>query len=174
MSNEAPIVIAPRPVRLTSSFFTYKQDSDDVKLAFNVPESSSSRSPLPSEALEEFLSILTPSLLHKPRTLAFPTLLPERNIALYPAQIRPDQTPSPRDDPQRIPEAPKSDSKSGQVDFDSRWFSSVLLSSPVSRLHTRNPFQRYHELRSPTPISPINAAAIPLPSPTPSELIEDV
>lgn len=152
MSNEAPIVLAPRPVRLASSFFTYRQDSDDVKLTFNVPESSSSRyllsilshshrrlistswrSPLSSEALEEFLSILTPSLLHKPRTLAFPTLLPERNIALYPAQISADQTPSPRADAQRLSDAPKPDSMSGHVDFDSRWFSSVFLCKSLLR-----------------------------------------
>ena len=85
------------------------------------------RSPLPSEALEEFLSILTPSFLHKPRTLAFPTLLPDRNMALYPAQLRADQTPSPRSDQQRCPDPPQSDTKTGFMDFDARFFSSVLL-----------------------------------------------
>jgi len=44
MSHETPIVVAPRPVR----FFTR---SDDFKVSFNDP------------ALEEFLSILKPSLV---------------------------------------------------------------------------------------------------------------
>ncbi|KDR81466.1 hypothetical protein GALMADRAFT_239415 [Galerina marginata CBS 339.88] len=170
MSNETPIVVAPRPVRLSSAFFTCRQDSDDLRLAFNVPESlsrASSRSALPSEALEEFLSILTPSFLHKPRSLTF---LPDRNISLRPVQHRIDH--DSRDDLQQ-PESPKSDSKPAQVDSDARWFSSVFLSSPVSRTHTRNPFQRHHEPRSP-PVSPLTPAAVPLPSPTPDELIENI
>ena len=49
--------------------------------------------------------------------------------------------------------------------------------SPISRLHTRNPFQRHpsYEINAPpTGLSPLapSPSAIPLPLPTPDELIE--
>ncbi|PPQ78519.1 hypothetical protein CVT25_011791 [Psilocybe cyanescens] len=168
-NNENPIVVAPRPVRLSSTFFS----SD--KLAFNVPDSlsrTSSRSALPSEALEEFLSILTPSFLHKPRSLAFPAFMPERNINFRQVQQRLELDSR---DNSLHPESPKLDSKPAQADTDVRWFSSVLLSSPVSRMHTRNPFQRNHDARSPPPAPPLTPAAVPLPpSPSPDEFVETI
>lgn len=118
MNSEAPIVVAPRPVRL------------------NLPDSS--RVALPSEALDEFLSILTPAFLRKPR----------------PFRPRPtDELSDPKPDP------------------DGRWIASTLLSSPVSRTHTRNPFQRNNG-RSPIPAPPLTPAAVPLPTPSPNELAE--
>lgn len=42
-------------------------------------------------------------------------------------------------------------------------------------MHTRNPFQRqrsYPELMSPSPLASISPAAIPLPLPTPDEMLE--
>ncbi|KAH9484152.1 hypothetical protein JR316_0003632 [Psilocybe cubensis] len=161
-NNEIPIVVAPRPVRLSPSFFAAD------RIAFNVPEAlsrASSRSALPSEALEEFLSILTPSFIHKPRSIAFPALLPDRNISFR--QVQQLDT----HDSSLNPESPKSDSKPAHVETDVRWFSSVLLSSPVSRMHTRNPFQRSRDARSPPPLPPLTPAAVPLPpSPAPDSI----
>jgi len=72
-----------------------------------------------------------------------------------------------------------------------RWFSSGLLgeltqylgefwltlqyhplASPISRMHTRNPFFRHVTAQSPAPALPLSPAAIPLPTPTPDELLD--
>ncbi|KAF8969917.1 hypothetical protein BDZ97DRAFT_1754329 [Flammula alnicola] len=196
MSNEAPIVVAPRPVRLSQTFFHLRQDSDDnLKLAsmsqtavLLLADLCKSSSALPSEALEEFLSILTPSFLRKPRSLTFPAILPDhqqqqqRTNFRQPSRgpfdlLRGDHEPRTDDLAQHISqEIVLADSnKLSHFDLDARWsFSSTpgLLSSPISRMQTRNPFQRGHDVRSPVPITPLTPAAVPLPTPTPDELIE--
>ncbi|TEB35963.1 hypothetical protein FA13DRAFT_1727524 [Coprinellus micaceus] len=51
----------------------------------------------------------------------------------------------------------------------SRWLRHSVLSSPVSRMQTRNPFlKQIVELPRP----PLSPAAVPLPTPTPSEMLE--
>ncbi|KAF5322065.1 hypothetical protein D9619_000509 [Psilocybe cf. subviscida] len=91
-SHEVALV-APRPVRISHAAFFHVQQRDadysdyagsgshlspgaGIKLAAfsSTPERTSPRSSLPSEALEEFLSILTPSFMRKPR--AFPAFDP--------------------------------------------------------------------------------------------------
>jgi len=87
MSNERPIVVAPRPVRL-ATLFTRKPDSEFSFIAdiTTEPPDRTSRPPsaaaLPPEALDEFLSILRPSFLRKPRSVSFPSLLPDRPVSL--------------------------------------------------------------------------------------------
>jgi hypothetical protein len=89
MSNERLIVVAPRPVRL-ATLFTRRQDSEFSFIAdiTTEPPDRTSRPPssttaaLPPEALDEFLTILRPSFLRKPRSVTFPSLLPDRSIAL--------------------------------------------------------------------------------------------
>lgn len=50
-----------------------------------------------------------------------------------------------------------------------RWLRHSVLSSPVSRMHTRNPFLKHiAEL----PVPPLSPAAVPLPTPSPNELHE--
>ncbi|KAJ7582621.1 hypothetical protein C8J56DRAFT_1055670 [Mycena floridula] len=52
-----------------------------------------------------------------------------------------------------------------------RWFSSNVLSSPISRNNTRNPFQRNVHHLSPSPIlTSLSPSAVPLPLPTPDEV----
>jgi hypothetical protein len=48
----------------------------------------------------------------------------------------------------------------------------IRSASPISRMHTRNPFLRHAALQSPTPVVPLSPAAIPLPTPTPDELLD--
>ena len=127
-------------------------------------------SALQTEALEEFLSILRPSFLRKPRSL---TTKPRHRLDVtsdhYSLDSRDLTTPPDTQD----------------IHPDVRWFSSSLLcayavsnlhfsyshpmslASPVSRMHTRNPFLRRSEDRSLTP------AAVPLPLPTPDELVDN-
>lgn len=52
----------------------------------------------------------------------------------------------------------------------------MSLASPVSRMHTRNPFLRHSDDRSPVPCAPsapLTPAAVPLPLPTPDELVDN-
>ncbi|CAA7267912.1 unnamed protein product [Cyclocybe aegerita] len=201
MSNESPIVVAPRPVRLASAFFSRRQDTEDLKVSFfaDIRESPSpasaeqprslSRSPsysrppssaLPSEALDEFLSILRPTFARKPRPAAFPAFLPERPLAFRPLQRIDGPAPAdradldPRDDHLPTPDE-HTEPRQPQQELDVRWFSSSLLSSPISRMHTRNPFQRNHDTHSPVPSpSPLSPAAVPLPAPSPTEFLDTI
>ncbi|KAF8797886.1 hypothetical protein BYT27DRAFT_7178063 [Phlegmacium glaucopus] len=166
MSNERPNVVAPRPVRIANSFFS----KDDLKVSFyadiadiadkHSPEQP--RSALQTEALEEFLSILRPSFLRKPRSL---TTRPRHRLDVTSDHHNLD----PRDRTTPL------DSQEIHLEPDARWFSSSILSSPISRMHTRNPFLRNSDNRSPAPIAPLTPltpAAIPLPLPTPDELVD--
>jgi len=151
---------------------------------------SSPRSSLPSEALEEFLSILNPSFFPP----SSPILRARRNGASlpnYPYQYRARVLHSRGDsitlveDVDRAryngsagsPEVTIGDDATNdheRHDADTfRWFATSTLSSPISRMHTRNPFPvgllRTNQSSTPSPISP---RAVPLPSPTPDEMME--
>jgi len=164
MSNERPNLVAPRPVRLSNTFF----QRDDLKVSFYADIADIAdkpRSPdrpcsaFQTEALEEFLSILRPSFMRKPRSL---TTKPRHRLDVadhHNIDSRDLTTPPGMQDI--------------HVEPDARWFSSSLLSSPVSRMHTRNPFLRNSDNRSPATIAPLTPAAIPLPLPTPDELVDN-
>jgi len=185
MSNERLNVVAPRPVRIANSFF----QKDDLKVSFyaDIADIADKQSPdrprstLQTEALEEFLSILRPSFLRKPRALA---TRPRHRLDATSDHYSPeshDLTTPP-------------DTQDIHLEPDARWFSSSLLSSPVSRMHTRNPFLRNPNNHSPasltpiTPLAPITPlvptsplapttplapAAVPLPPPSPDELVDN-
>ncbi|KAI9446685.1 hypothetical protein H4582DRAFT_1907584 [Lactarius indigo] len=214
-------LVAPRPVRLTNFSIhlpsPHRHHSlritstpadpvdplDDDPLIHLDPDSlspktsprASPRSTLPSEALEEFLSILRPSLF-PPRS---PTLRPIR----YPISAFHDRTfslpPKPLGGIDNLPVLPREDSRNPtkHTNFASRVlpqheneendtrpvtpprvFSPGPLASPISRMHTRNPFQRHASYEPPfasgayLPLQDrtLSPAAIALPSPTPSEL----
>ncbi|KAF8184896.1 hypothetical protein K438DRAFT_1837057 [Mycena galopus ATCC 62051] len=204
------ILVAPRPVRLNTAFFTRRMVSgpdhlervrfdenaeiDDRKIPElsdkDIPsQRSSPRSGLPTEALEEFLSILRPSFFPPPSPVLL--TLRQRSVSVqhersYSLKGRGLQQKNElveelevarSTQPSRNTQTPDAESD----DFDGstlpvRWFTNVL-SSPISRMHTRNPFQRhssYPGLVSPGPVSPIalSPAAVPLPLPTPDEMIE--
>jgi hypothetical protein len=246
-ASHNPPLVAPRPVRLTSgsphSFLVRSQpirlvsapaeqqerDSNDDAW----PESSGSsdkeraspgaspRSSLPSEALEEFLSILRPSFLpsspNRPRRSGSVPTFPyaykaSRRIelvhhkseysGLYDVEEleRSRSTQLSRNASSGTPESASEkdadgidDLKPREIDgLPLRWFASGNLSSPVSRMHTRNPFQRHPSyeialsgfipsnpaspsIHSPGPSAmpvPMSPATIPLPPPSPGEVIE--
>ncbi|KAK0240609.1 hypothetical protein EDD85DRAFT_825931 [Armillaria nabsnona] len=190
-SNECnPVLVAPRPVRLaTASFSNFivrpasrveeinklssTTSSDSRELSSSPSLRSSPRSALSTEALEEFLSILRPSLsLFPPHS---PVLRTTTAFAL-----------------KAIAQASDSDSAADtgaeavsvgldmedELNFRQyQWFSNAILSSPISRTNTRNPFQRQRQLAitpSPTVVNSLqlSPAAIPLPLPTPDEVLE--
>jgi len=192
MSTERPIVVAPRPVRL-GTLFTRKQDSEFSFIAdiTTDPPDRASRPPsaaaLPPEALDEFLSILRPSFLRKPRSVTFPSFLTDRPIALRQLprvdsradKVAYDLCAAVADDSTLMNASltqvdDYADLRVIQPEPDARqWFSSTLLASPISRFHTRNPFQRNRE-GSPAPTSPLNPASVPLPTPSPTEFLENI
>lgn len=155
-------------------------------------------SSLPSEALEEFLSILRPAMF--PPTS--PILRPRRNASMSLSlgmQYRPrtkfdliqskaeqqctDQTDDADAEKGAATYSPEPFGDNFTVNWDghasevtSRWHAQ-MLASPVSRMHTRNPFPRYASQEvvrpSPTmPSTPVSPAAVPLPVPSPDELRE--
>ncbi|KAK7060256.1 hypothetical protein VNI00_001021 [Paramarasmius palmivorus] len=194
-----------QPVRLVSAPESLERNpsSEDIKpdLLSEPPSErevssprAASRSTLPSEALEEFLSILKPGIfpprspVRSRRQISIPSLQSyayrgRSRIEGIPATpgngdeleiVRSNQS-------SRNTRTPESVDGLDGVDFQIldledtsfRWFTSNMLSSPVSRSNTRNPFQRY--LQSPVTVSPFSSlspAAIPLPLPTPDELVE--
>ncbi|KAJ7261338.1 hypothetical protein B0H12DRAFT_1106344 [Mycena haematopus] len=213
LTNDNPVLVAPRPVRLNTLFTRSRMVSssdqvervrdenseiDDRKISEfsdkDIPsQRSSPRSGLPTEALEEFLSILRPSFFPPPSpvlltrrqgSVPLPTFQHERSYSLKGRALLQQKNEfveelevSRSTQPSRNTQTPDAECD----DFDGntlpiRWFTNVL-SSPISRLHTRNPFQRhssYPGLTSPGPVSPIalSPAAVPLPLPTPDEMIE--
>lgn len=163
MSNERPILVAPRPVRLASTFFNRKQETDFTIIAEISPDPQDrlSRPPssaaLPSEALDEFLSILKPSFMRKPRSVTFPTFLQERPLALWQLP-RVDSRTEPRDAGATVCEdhllclssttEHSTDIRLLHPDSDARqWFSSTILGKclyvdddhAISRLSTSIP-----------------------------------
>ncbi|TFK42730.1 hypothetical protein BDQ12DRAFT_676714 [Crucibulum laeve] len=164
---------------------------------------ASPRSALSSEALEEFLSILRPSffpptspILRSRRSAAanLPTFQYERPFSfkslgrlenMLPKYDHDEADISRSSQPSRASTSKTPDYTDAENIIDGdftetenmsfRWFPSGVLSSPISRMHTRNPFQRQGSTKSPgpmSPISPLSPAAIPLPLPTPDEMTE--
>ncbi|KAH7889899.1 hypothetical protein F5I97DRAFT_1934709 [Phlebopus sp. FC_14] len=166
----------------------------------------SPRSSLPSEALEEFLSILRPAMLAP----SSPILRPRRNGAMslpafgasYRSKAKIDSVLSKGEhtvsnsaeesdvdkhqttgSPDPIAEHLTGNWDSYATEMASRWHAQVL-GSPISRMHTRNPFPRYasHDVAlsgilsassSPVvPSAPISPAEVPLPLPSPDEMLE--
>ncbi|KAF7295324.1 hypothetical protein MIND_01071700 [Mycena indigotica] len=199
-----PVLVAPRPVRLSNLLTTRNRilsGPDHVERAKVSDETveisgleeiapsqrSSPRSPLPSEALEEFLSILRPSFFpptspvlftRRAGAVSLPTFQHERSYSfkgrgfLKNDLIMEELEASRSTQPSRNMHTPDNEDEADTNTLPVRWFTSSVLSSPISRTHTRNPFSR-HILASPSPISPItlSPAAIPLPLPTPDELV---
>ncbi|KAJ6488600.1 hypothetical protein C8R47DRAFT_1126246 [Mycena vitilis] len=215
-ANENPVLVAPRPVRLNTlltrsrmlagsdhlervRFTDENSDIDDRKISESFDKDissqrSSPRSGLPSEALEEFLSILRPSffppsspvlITRRQGAVSLPTFQHERSYSIKGRALLQQKNDvveelevSRSTQPSRNTQTPDKETD----DFDGsslpvRWFSSNVLSSPISRMHTRNPFQRHSSYPgqvSPGPMSPmsLSPAAIPLPLPTAEEMIE--
>jgi hypothetical protein len=156
---------------------------------------ASPRPSLPSEALEEFLSILRPAIFPP----SSPVLLSRRNGAVsipafgvsYKSRSKLDTSHSKgeqqisclleeldvdKQTPTYTPE-PIAESFTGNWDIygseiTSRWHAQVLA-SPISRMHTRNPFPRYASQDLALSVhSRSSPAAVPLPSPSPDETLE--
>ncbi|TFK29793.1 hypothetical protein FA15DRAFT_663061 [Coprinopsis marcescibilis] len=196
---DLPVLVAPRPVRISSAFafarptrLPFRSDSDNyADIPSKSPSPLSGRSStLPSEALEEFLAILKPSFFPSTsptfgkacRSLTIPAFHQyERPLALRSRQ-RFDNHPYMRSENTDIADIPSTtldslpgeqqDSFLEQHDQDgpaNRWLRFGPLSSPVSRIHTRNPFlKQFHDQHTIRALSP---AAIPLPTPTPDEFM---
>lgn len=231
--NDNPLLVAPRPVRITSHFartthlklvapqvdhVMLSEDTehvDEYKQPTRVDSSVSSdkdlsspraspRSSLPSEALEEFLSICMGW-----KCPSSPVLRPRRNGAVslptfglpYRSRSRVDFIHAKGDlssitlteenewvprarSPQTLYERDELENLDVQDLDTQRWNITHTLSSPISR--ARNPFLRHPSydtalsgisnfsqssppITSATPMSP---AAVPLPVPTPDELIK--
>ncbi|KIJ60666.1 hypothetical protein HYDPIDRAFT_189931 [Hydnomerulius pinastri MD-312] len=249
--NDNPVLIAPRPVRVASTYPHFARsahlrliaapiDSERVKISEeneNIDElkhpsrihssassdkeshspRASPRSNLPSEALEEFLSILRPAMFPP----SSPILRPRRNGAVslptfgvsYKPRTKIDTTHSKGDQaisnlaeesdaekftPTCSPE-PVAEHITGNWDTygsEIRWHAQILgftdlvgylhlwSASPISRMHTRNPFPRHGSQdmtltgilstrSSPAVTStPVSPAAVPLPVPSPDEMLE--
>ncbi|KAH9966415.1 hypothetical protein BC827DRAFT_1175639 [Russula dissimulans] len=202
--RQHPLRIASTPADPVDRLFLADSPLDDDPLLHLDPDSkspkasprSSPRSSLPSEALEEFLSILRPSLF-PPRS---PILRPLR----YPLSSLHDRTltlPSKplsgidnlsvlsREDSRtpvkqlgaslgaRPPPLCENEENDVGPDTPPRYFGSGPLASPISRIHTRNPFQRHASYETSLVHAPylpqdraLSPASIALPSPTPSEM----
>ncbi|KAF8919674.1 hypothetical protein CPB85DRAFT_1277655 [Mucidula mucida] len=216
-SNDNPVLVAPRPVRLTSPFASRAHSirfvsapeanaQDDFKLAGLFPDSasdkdtgsprSSPRATLPSEALEEFLSILRPSIFpprspvhHARKSASLPTFQHDRSYSFKGRLLNVEES---SETPRALAQSPDlSENNESVVEFELvdadegqriRWFTSSVLSSPISRNNTRNPFQRHASYQisltpsptvrfSPSP-STLSPAAIPLPLPTADEMVD--
>ncbi|PCH38262.1 hypothetical protein WOLCODRAFT_136138 [Wolfiporia cocos MD-104 SS10] len=150
-----------------------------------VPASprASPRANLSSEALEEFLSILQSSTLRFPPTS--PILRASNGSAFfYRRSPHPSDVPDAADDIDGMTPA-----------YPFKLLGNGSLASPVSRMHTRNPFQRHPSYEAalsgvfrplsvspaptPAPTSPsaavaLSPATVPLPLPTPDESEMDV
>ncbi|KAF7311560.1 hypothetical protein MKEN_01058500 [Mycena kentingensis (nom. inval.)] len=190
-----PVLVAPRPVRFANSLITTRnrilQEPERAKSAASdennpavdpldkdIPPSqrSSPRSGLPSEALEEFLSILRPAFFpppspvlftRRPGSVTLPFTLKGRG--LFQSDLVGDGDVSRSPQPTCTPDNIEEELEANILPIPARWFTSNVLSSPISRMHTRNPLSRH--ILSPSPISPIalSPAAVPLPLPTPDE-----
>ncbi|KAG2020455.1 hypothetical protein CC2G_005795 [Coprinopsis cinerea AmutBmut pab1-1] len=184
--NDFGLIAAPRPVRLPAFTFARRvnaspsraDNDNNSDLASTSPSPLSGRSStLPSEALEEFLAILKPSFFPSTsptlgksrRSLNIPTFHQyERPLAFKPRQRLENQPvlKSDVDDPSDShPSAPTSPVPVGVH----RWLRFGPLSSPVSRMHTRNPFLKQITEQPGVAARTLSPAAIPLPTPDPDE-----
>ncbi|KAF5324486.1 hypothetical protein D9611_004544 [Ephemerocybe angulata] len=146
-----PILVAPRPVNAFSF----------ARSPVSTSPSPSRSAGLPSDALEEFLAILKPSPSKARRSFQY-----DRALVLRSPVQKVD------DKPDKPLEAESHDTVPEFQDQDgilNRWLRHTVLSSPVSRMHTRNPFLK-HIAELPAP--PLSPAAVPLPTPSPNELLE--
>ncbi|KAF9044977.1 hypothetical protein BJ165DRAFT_1527919 [Panaeolus papilionaceus] len=187
MSNERPnsgcFVVAPRPVRLSRN------------TEFNITSSQN----LPTEALEEFLSILKPTFLTMPRSYnfsgGFDRVSPLKHLTAS-GRFSPVGGPIPSGviangggaGGAEYPPAQEGRRSTGASPSPSQLSVDRSTSSPVSRMQTRNPFARNIDTRSPVQIPtkipssphpsvtavpiavPPSPAAIPLPVPSPDEM----
>jgi len=234
--NDNPLLVAPRPVRVTSAYPHFARSthfklvaspvelSDHVKLSDDteniddhkqpprvdsslssdkdIPSPRASpRSTLPSEALEEFLSICMgwkcpSSPVLRPRrngAVSLPTFgLPYRSRSkldfihakgdLSSIALIEENEQGPRS-PQTLHERDELENLEIQDLDTQRWHIAHSLSSPISR--ARNPFLRHPSydialsginFSQPSPpiisATPMSPAAVPLPIPTPDELIK--
>ncbi|KAI0831193.1 hypothetical protein BC628DRAFT_1336340 [Trametes gibbosa] len=198
--------VAHRP-RSRAALLSAATDAfDRLMLAEDSPDQHDSRtpeladkdrlSPLPSprstpaEALEEFLSIL-----QHPSTLRFqptspvirPTNSNNTHFFAYRRQTPSGLSPSLPSDGLGLTIATHADDKATEAGIYSFRVLGNALGSPISRMHTRNPFPRHQNyengvvglLRPPSVLSPspsltLPPAAIPLPSPTPDEMEAEI
>jgi len=152
---------------------------------------SSPRSSLPSEALEEFLSILNPSSFFPPSSPILRTRRNGASLPNYPYQYRARVLRSGADSISFVEEIDRARSSAStrspecQIERDEvagdherydsetfRWFATSTLSSPISRMQTRNPFPVGLLRNNQSTPSPISPRAVPLPSPSPDEMLE--
>ncbi|KAF8840975.1 hypothetical protein BDN67DRAFT_996458 [Paxillus ammoniavirescens] len=235
-----PVLVAPRPVRVTSAYPHFARSAhlkiapppvdperaklsedteniDDSRHSSRIHSAASSdkesyspraspRSSLPSEALEEFLSILRPAIFppsspilrprrngavslptfgvsYKPRTkIDTSHSKGERPISCLSEELDADKQ-TPTYSPEPIAESLASNWDICGHEITSRWHAQVLA-SPISRIHTRNPFPRHasQDFTLPTILpspsspamtsTPLSPAAVPLPTPSPDETLE--
>ncbi|PPQ85030.1 hypothetical protein CVT24_010387 [Panaeolus cyanescens] len=129
---------------------------------------------LPNEALEEFLSILKPTFLTMPKSYNFSAgfdrasarVSPLRHLtgSFSPAPSSPGvhQSELSMDGRKSAAPSPVVDRSNCTTPIRGTWFSTAILSSPVSRMQTRNPFVRNLDARSPVGV-PRKISASPLP-----------
>ncbi|EMD38499.1 hypothetical protein CERSUDRAFT_82772 [Gelatoporia subvermispora B] len=214
------VLVAPRPVRLATlnASAPYPQFNSvlnrpharapscriveevlEDKLNVTEPQEepvsprASPRSNLPSEAVEEFLSILNSTAMFFPPTS--PVLRPAN--ANMPPHYFTYRRPNPSSISPSLPEGlgltlvdrgNETQKENDPVPYPFKLLGANALASPVSRVHTRNPFQRHPSYEtaiagllgqrspvcSPAPMaSTLSPAAIPLPLPTPDEMEMD-
>ncbi|KAI0063465.1 hypothetical protein BV25DRAFT_1883979 [Artomyces pyxidatus] len=219
-------LVAPRPVRLStfSQLYASPHRAHSLRLVSapvdsadrfrpsddendDPPDARPRRSGLPSEALEEFLSILRPALFppQSPtlRARRYPiTTLHDRSLSLSSKPLdRLENVPILSREEARTPAKASPRTPRPEIDENDsvpeltppRLYGSGPLASPISRVHTRNPFQRHASYEGPyipgtglflssdaaqpaqTLLFPpasvsVSPAMVPLPSPTPSEL----
>jgi len=162
---------------------------------------ASPRSSLPSEALEEFLAILRPAFFPPSSPTLRPRLQGSTSLPTFSYRARPrlellhdssklsaveeleKESPSRqgRSSSSATPDNADHPAEHNRMDMDSlpvRWLQANAHASPISRLQTRNPFQRHPSYEptaphySPMNTSPLSPAAVPLPLPTPDEMIQ--
>jgi hypothetical protein len=218
--RQYPLRIASAPTDPDDKLYPADSALDDDALLHLDPDSkspkvsprASPKSTLPSEALEEFLSILRPSLFppRSPvlRPLRYPiSSLHECTLTLpsKPLSGIDNLSVLPRDDSRtpvkqlgapvnsRAPTLRENEENDVRPETPPRFFSCGPLgrsctlapiklltgsqASPISRIHTRNPFQRHATYETSLVPAPyllqdraLSPASVALPSPTPSEL----
>ncbi|KAJ4488466.1 hypothetical protein J3R30DRAFT_941505 [Lentinula aciculospora] len=218
-NDNIPILVAPRPVRLNCAPYILHRappvrivsepikdtaershSAGDLKVGLyesssDVSPRSSPRTGLPTEALEEFLSILKPSIfpprspVRSRRQASLPALHYDHSFS-FKGRPRIESTVEEVENVRSTQSSRNTSSPAeimdGTMEFQFpdlentpfRWFTSNVLSSPISRNNTRNPFHRHvtHPIASsprvltPSPMLSLSPAAIPLPLPSPDEL----
>ncbi|KAI0079969.1 hypothetical protein K474DRAFT_1638856 [Panus rudis PR-1116 ss-1] len=154
----------------------------------SASQRASPRSTLPSEALEEFLSILRPSsaFLFQPTSPILRASKANVTSAYFPYRRPPSCAISPSLPSEGLGFAINDDvnRENESMTYPRRYLAASPLASPIARSLTRNPFQRHPSYESapttfissvPSTPSPIpSPAAIPLPPPTPNEVDLDL